>query len=179
MDRDAWRDRAGGSGIAATDSGRRQPVPPSGSHRIFDVLSHPCNAGGARSDAAFSDSGLRRGGIPGPKCEEQEARRLVLEAARARLEEIRQSDPSGFAEVYDDLEQHYIHRLAGIGGLTRDPQAEHYFRFLDLSRALVGVERATALRLRDQGRITDEILRELEYELDLNESRLAAATTAH
>ncbi len=115
---------------------------------------------------------------PGAKCEGQEARRLVLEAARERLEEIRQSDPSRFAEVYDDLEQHYDHRLAGVGGLTRDPRAEHYFRYLDLSRTLVQVERATALHLRDQGRITDEILRELEYELDLNESRLAAATTA-
>ena len=114
---------------------------------------------------------------PGAKCEEQEARRLVLEAALARLEEIRQGDSSGFAEVYDDLEQHYQHRLAGVGGLTRDPQAEQYFRFIDLSRTLVGVERATALRLRDQGRITDDILRELEHELDLNESRLAAATT--
>jgi Na+/H+ antiporter len=113
---------------------------------------------------------------PGAKCEEQEARRLVLEAARARLEEIRQSDPSRFAEVYNDLEQHYKNRLAGVNGLARDPQAEHYFRFIDLSRTLVGVERATALRLRDQGRITDEILRELEHELDLNESRLAAAT---
>jgi CPA1 family monovalent cation:H+ antiporter len=113
---------------------------------------------------------------PGAKCEEQEARRLVLEAARARLEEIRQNDPSGFAGVYDDLEQHYKHRLAGVGGLAHDPHAEHYFRYLDLSRTLVEVERTTALRLRDEGRITDGILRELEHELDLNESRLAAAT---
>ena len=50
----------------------------------------------------------------GPKCEELEARRLVLEAAQARLEEIRQSDPSGFADVYDDLAQHYKHRLASV-----------------------------------------------------------------
>jgi CPA1 family monovalent cation:H+ antiporter len=114
---------------------------------------------------------------PGTKCAGQEARRLVLEAARARLEEIRQSDPSEFPEIYDDLEQHYKHRLAGVGGLARGPEAEHYFRFLDLSRTLAEVERTTALRLRDQGRITDEILRELEHELDLNESRLAAATS--
>ena len=51
-------------------------------------------------------------------CEEQEARRLVLQAAQERLEDIRRKDPSGFAEVYDDLEQHYKHRLASVGGLT-------------------------------------------------------------
>ncbi len=48
----------------------------------------------------------------GPRREELEARRLVLEAAQARLEEIRQSDPLDAAEVYDDLAQHYKHRLA-------------------------------------------------------------------
>ncbi len=115
---------------------------------------------------------------PGAKCEEREARRLVLEAAQARLEELRKNDPAGFAEVYDDLEQHYKHRLAGVNALEPGEaasEAEHYTKFLDLSRMLVGVERAAALRLRDQGRINDEILRELERELDLNESRLAAA----
>jgi CPA1 family monovalent cation:H+ antiporter len=114
-----------------------------------------------------------------PKCEEQQARRLVLEAARARLKDIRQSDPSGFAEVYDDLEQHYRHRLASVGGLSQEQEkahAEHYFRYLDLSRTLLEVERHAALRLRDEGRVTDEMLREMEHELDLNETRLIAAT---
>jgi CPA1 family monovalent cation:H+ antiporter len=115
----------------------------------------------------------------GPKCEEQEARRLVLEAAQARLEDIRRSDPAGFAEVYNDLEQHYKHRMASVSGLNHEQDqahAEHYFRYLDLSRTLVGAERTAALRLRDEGRITDEILRDLEHELDLSETRLMAAT---
>jgi CPA1 family monovalent cation:H+ antiporter len=116
----------------------------------------------------------------GAKTEEQEARRLVLQAAQARLEDIRRSDPSRFTEVYDDLEQHYKHRLAGVSGLTQEENkvhAEHYFRYLDLSRTLLEVERHTALRLRDEGRITDEALRELEFEQDLNETRLIAAAT--
>ncbi|MGD0298714.1 MAG: Na+/H+ antiporter [Bryobacteraceae bacterium] len=116
---------------------------------------------------------------PGPKCEEQEARRLVLEAAKARLEDIRGSDPSGPAEVYDDLQQHYTHRLASVSGLSHEENkthAEHYFRYLDLSRTLVEAERSAALRLRDESRITDEVLRELEHELDLSETRLMAAT---
>ena len=116
---------------------------------------------------------------PGPKCEELEARRLVLQAAQAHLEEIRRSDPTGFAEVYDDLAQHYQHRLASVSGLSQEQDqahAEHYFQYLDLSRRLLEVERKTALRLRDEGRITDEALRELEHEQDLSETRLIAAT---
>jgi monovalent cation/hydrogen antiporter len=48
-------------------------------------------------------------------------------------------------------------------------------RHLDLSLEALRVERETAIRLRDEGRINDEILRRIERELDLNESRIAAA----
>ena len=118
-------------------------------------------------------------GNSGAKNEEQEARRLVLQAAQARLEDIRRSDPTGFAEVYDDLAQHYKHRLASVSALTTEQNqahAEHYARYVDLSRTLLEVERQTALRLRNQGRITDEALRDLEHELDLSEARFTAAT---
>ncbi len=36
------------------------------------------------------------------------------------------------------------------------------------------MERDAALRLRDEGRITDEALREMETEIDLSETRLMA-----
>jgi Na+/H+ antiporter len=118
----------------------------------------------------------------GPSREEKEARRLVLQAALARLEDIRGRDPSGFVEVYDDLAQHYKHRLASVmasvdgHGQEQDKaHAEHYSRYLDVSRTLLEVERHAALRLRDEGRITDEALREMENELDLSETRLIAA----
>ena len=118
---------------------------------------------------------------PGPRREEQEARRLVLEAAQARLEDIRRNDPSGFAEVYDDLEQHYKHRLASSwwapapGGnktrLTPSTTPDIW-----ISRARFWKWNASAaLRLRDEGRITDEALREMENEMDLSETQLIAA----
>lgn len=119
---------------------------------------------------------LGLGGASGSKCEEQEARRLVLQSAIERLEEIRQADPSGLADLQDDLERDYQHRLAGVAEQGRDAaHAEHYSRYLDVSRELLDVERQTALRLRDQGRITDEALREIERELDLDVTRLMAA----
>jgi hypothetical protein len=54
----------------------------------------------------------------------------VLQAAQARLEDFRRNDPSGFAEVYDHLEQHYKHRLAGVSEFNHEQEkahAEHYF----------------------------------------------------
>jgi Na+/H+ antiporter len=116
-----------------------------------------------------------------PKPADQEARRLVLQAAQAHLADIRRGDPSGFDDVYDDLEQHYKHRLASVGWFNQEEDkehAEHYFQYVDLSRKLLVVERETALRLRDEGRITDEALRELEHEQDLSETRLTAITSS-
>jgi len=46
---------------------------------------------------------------------------------------------------------------------------------MELSLEALRVERQTAIRLRDEGRINDEVLRRLERELDLSESRIASA----
>jgi len=123
---------------------------------------------------------LGLGGGSGLHTQETEARRAVLEAGLRYLENRRQSDQPAFADLYDDLAQHYQHRLAGLTGDSNDvdgSEREHYARYLDLSRELLDTERQTALRLRDEGRIGDGVLRELEHELDLSEARLNAATT--
>ena len=44
---------------------------------------------------------------------------------------------------------------------------------LELSLEALRVERQTLIRLRDEGRINDEVLRRIERELDLSESRIA------
>lgn len=113
-----------------------------------------------------------RGGLA---CEENEARRLVLEAALQRLEENRRRDRPDFAGVYDDLAQHYRERLASIQDAPSDPEghvSEQYARHQEISRDLLTVERETALQLRNDDRISDEVLREIERELDLNTLRL-------
>ena len=111
----------------------------------------------------------------GLHCGEKEARRIVLESAIARIEATREQDRPEFAGVYDDLAQHYRERLDNVIGGSEDQDAvgdEHYVRLLDLSLELNQVERETAVRLRNEGRINDEIYRELERELDLTEVRL-------
>jgi CPA1 family monovalent cation:H+ antiporter len=110
--------------------------------------------------------------------EEAAARREMLESAIAYLEQTRGEDESEFQEIYDDLTGHYRHRLAAVSG-TADPDnplsPDHRDRHTRLLRDLLRVERETVIRLRNKGRINDEILRQLEYELDLREANPTAS----
>ena len=107
----------------------------------------------------------------GRNTEEEQARRIVLEAALGHLKTVRAADGSALDDIYDDLEQHYRHRLATLKGDVSDIHTDHHRRFVRLSRELLRVERQTAVRLRNEGRINDELLRDLERELDLSETR--------
>jgi len=122
---------------------------------------------------------VRALGLPGTSAsssEEKDARRTILEAALTHLEELRASKDTDLSEVHDDLAQHYRQRLAT---LTEDSNSANgstnslfYRGFVRLSRELLQVERKTAIQLRNQRRISDELLRELEHELDLSDARL-------
>jgi CPA1 family monovalent cation:H+ antiporter len=117
-------------------------------------------------------------GSPGAECEQDEARQLIAEAALQHLKDMRTRAGDGFASIYDDLEEHYRQRLAS---LDCAPPADdrltpgYYARYLDASRGLIDVERRTAIRLRNEGRISHEFLRRLERELDLGAMRLTGA----
>jgi CPA1 family monovalent cation:H+ antiporter len=51
--------------------------------------------------------------------------------------------------------------------------AKQLERYRAVTAELLRVERKTAVRLRNEGRINDEVLRKIEHELDLSETRLA------
>jgi CPA1 family monovalent cation:H+ antiporter len=110
-------------------------------------------------------------GVEGRNYEEEEARRIILEAALGYLLKARAEDGSDLDEIYDDLEQHYRHRLATLKGDTTDSHTDHHGILVGVSREVLRVERQTAVRLRNEGRINDELLRDLEHELDLSEAR--------
>jgi CPA1 family monovalent cation:H+ antiporter len=116
-------------------------------------------------------------GPSGPDHEEVDARRSMLQAALARLAQLRRTDESGPAEVYDDIEQHYRHRLLALKDEEESEEyaahRDHHQRFRELSRELLRVERVTVLKLRDEAHINDEVLHQLEYELDLSETKLS------
>jgi monovalent cation/hydrogen antiporter len=109
----------------------------------------------------------------GSNVEEEAARKEILEAALAYLDESRQKDSAEFTAIYDDLTGHYRHRLTDVIGKEdgeSDISPEHHERLSRISRDLLRLERQTAVRLRNQGRINDETLRQLEHELDLREA---------
>jgi Na+/H+ antiporter len=109
----------------------------------------------------------------GPNVEEETARREILEAALAFLESERAKDSGEFEAIYMDIAGHYRHRLTDVIGKDdtdshEDP--EHHERLSRISSELLRLERRTAVRLRNEGRIDDETLRQLEHELDLREA---------
>ncbi len=108
-------------------------------------------------------------GDVGRNCEEWEARRIVIESAVSHLETAREHDGES-AAIYDDLIGHYRQRLVNLQ--TRG--AADHDREFGLSLEATRTERQTVIRLRDEGRINDEVLRRIERELDLAESRAAA-----
>ena len=116
-------------------------------------------------------------GASGPNCEAREARRIMTRAALQRLDEARAQDTPDLAPVYDDLKQHYEHRLQRLEGKSegRNESLQQYGRALEVKRDLLRAEREAALSLRAAGRISDEVLRLIERELDLRESELTLA----
>jgi CPA1 family monovalent cation:H+ antiporter len=113
--------------------------------------------------------------------EELAARREIVAAAVAYLETTQtrkdQLDPA----IYKEIMRMYRRRLEVLHEIGEDEsEKDHQLhvalreRRLDAMRDVVQVERQTALRLRNEGKIGDETLRKLQYELDLTETRLAA-----
>lgn len=108
----------------------------------------------------------------GPNCEELEARRIVTQAAVSHLEEAKVRDRGSSTETYEDLTHHYRQRLESLRVNASPEEITDHERHLQLSLEAFRVERETAIRLRNEGRINDTVLRRIERELDLSESRL-------
>ena len=128
---------------------------------------------------------IRRLGLAGQSGmdpEEKAARQTVLAAAIDHLEAERSRDDERFRLVYDDLIHRYRHRLAAIGsqneGTPDGFDAETYSRLRSIAEEALEVERRTLIGLRDRGQIGDDVLRTMEHELDLSESRYQALPTA-
>lgn len=124
---------------------------------------------------------IRRLGLAGSAeaidAEELEARRQMLCSAVGFLEDRRAHADGGLLHGFDDLLHSYQHRLALVQRTTALPDAEHgharetYQELTTIANAALEVERATLIRLRDEGAIGDELQRRLERELDLVEVR--------
>ena len=105
--------------------------------------------------------------------EEQEARRILLREALVHLDRrrSRHRDQEG---MFSELIGSYQRRLNAMPAEREEPVQG----LVDRARrqeailAVLQVEREALLRLRDEGRIDDEVMRTLQRELDLAESRM-------
>ncbi|MBV9085119.1 MAG: Na+/H+ antiporter [Acidobacteriaceae bacterium] len=123
---------------------------------------------------------IRRLGLAGASAgrqEEERARREMIHAVLEALEDMRATEHD--AEALNAMERYYRHELSLLSSPVSDDEtnvrseAEKRRR---LARELRGIERAVALRLRDEDKIHDEVLRTLERELDLLDARFAEIT---
>lgn len=123
---------------------------------------------------------IRRLGLSRPEGlekEERAGRMKVIRAALEFLDSLR--DPGQKPEeqsVYADFAQRYKARLRILA--DRDPdqsQTEEtpydYRLYRSVGRQLREVERATAVRLRNENQINDAVLRKIERDLDLLDAR--------
>ena len=95
-------------------------------------------------------------------------------AALESLEKLREQGSEGRDELEDQLERYYKRRLALLdkkAPADGAPAAERTEERDSLARELRSVERSIAVKLRDENRIHDEVLRSLERELDLLDER--------
>jgi CPA1 family monovalent cation:H+ antiporter len=107
--------------------------------------------------------------------DEVHARGLTTEAALARIEELRGQWP-GHLELIDQLRDRYAHRARHDelhhedGGAAEQELLEHGL----IRREVIDAERRAAMDLHDRGVITDDVLRRIERDLDLEDLRLEA-----
>jgi CPA1 family monovalent cation:H+ antiporter len=121
---------------------------------------------------------IRRLGIAGVEDahrEEELARREMIQAALDELGRIREEKPGEDSDLQDHLESYYRRRLAllnnyGTGNAAFDGKSNEP---VSIAQRLRAVERSVVLKLRDENKIHDEVLRALERELDLLDARYA------
>jgi CPA1 family monovalent cation:H+ antiporter len=103
----------------------------------------------------------------------------AMHAAIARLDElaIQQWVPEEYLahlrSVYEQKTEDYTRRLNGSGDAA-ERDGDRQEAKIRLRQEVLTAERAAIIRLRDQGRIDDEVLRQVERELDLEEQQLQA-----
>ena len=120
--------------------------------------------------------GLRLGADVEVRGHDASARQRLLEAATRRIHELYPVWP-GHRPLLDRLRETHEHRAEHVERQREDPASEEDRELIEhreIKRAVIDAEREALLRLRTEGEIDDEVLRNLERELDLEERRMDA-----
>jgi CPA1 family monovalent cation:H+ antiporter len=111
----------------------------------------------------------------GTEREEMEGRLRAAEAAMTRLDELSvQDNVLVEAEMVQWLRTQYkdrIRRIRACCVVMDQGSCEQLAAFRNLQHEVLVAERRTAIRLRNQGVINDEVLHRIERDLDLEEAR--------
>jgi len=105
--------------------------------------------------------------------EERQARLIAAEAAVDRIGQLEREHPDHL-ELIAHLRETYVHRVEHIDPSDGTPLDEAEAELLvhrQIRRAVIDAEREAVIRLRDRGELSDEVMRRLERDLDLEELR--------
>ena len=111
----------------------------------------------------------------GDRHDEAHARIATTASALARLEQLYEIWPTHH-ELLETLKATYEHRTRHDDAHHVEPAAaeDEHIEHRKIRLELIETERAAAHELRDRGAISDEVLRRLERDLDLEELRMEA-----
>src|SRR5262249_13256518 len=116
------------------------------------------------------------GGDDDVRAEEQHARRELVDEALRRIDALYAQWP-GHRPLLDQLRASYRHRAEHVEQLAQEPQSEAEQELVEhrqIRRAVIDAQREAVLLMRDRGAIDDDVLRNIERELDLEEVRMEA-----
>lgn len=107
--------------------------------------------------------------------EEIKGRVEVANAALARIDElareewVREDTAERVRGLYNYRRNRFVARFDGV---DEDGLEERSSAYQHLMRDLLDAQRATLLQLRNEGRISDDVMHRIEHDLDLEETRL-------
>jgi hypothetical protein len=107
---------------------------------------------------------------------ERDARKRMLRGALDYLESIESDATRPDEAVWLDVMQHYKERYAMVDGMPKDvndPTSGQWVQMYDLNNRVRAAERSTLAKMRYEDRISDHVLRKLERELDLLDTRFS------
>ena len=121
---------------------------------------------------------IRRLGVMADASEQEEeahARTAAVEAALARLLDLEQ-EYADHLPLIEQLRTQYEHRSEHVTGdaLESDEGLRDLVEHRAIRRAMIDAERDAVIGLRDVGAISDDVLRRVERDLDLEELRMEA-----
>jgi CPA1 family monovalent cation:H+ antiporter len=111
--------------------------------------------------------------------EHAQAHLAAVHAALERLDElcmqpwVPEEYLTHLRSIYEQKTENYTRQLNGSDD-TAEQDSDRQEAKLRMRQEVLTAERAAVIRLRDQGRIDDEVLRQVERELDLEEQQIQA-----